>query len=217
MAKRRALSVKVQLKEGRLLLVEGRDEVNLLGRLVEHCLGDHAPIQILDVGSKDNFTANLRGLVVAAQSGPAIRSIGVVRDADTDPEASFESVCNSLRAVGYEPPAAHSGFSDGDPSVGVFIAPDGLQCGAIEALCRRSVEGEAAVECVEDYLSCLKARRALQSRNEDKTFAHAYLASMREPVARVGEGAQQGVWNLSSPAFEELSRFLRNLHSRGSN
>ena len=214
MTKRKA--VRVQLEEGRLLLVEGRDEVNLLGRLVAHCLGDHAAMQILDVGSKDNFTANLRAIVAAAPSGPTIRSIGIVRDADTDPKASFESVCNSLRTVGYEPPAAHSEFSDGDPSVGVFIAPDGLQRGAIEALCRRSVEGEAAVECVEEYLRCLKARKALQSRNEDKTFAHAYLAAMREPVARVGEGAQQGVWNLSSPAFEELSRFLRNLHSRGS-
>ena len=61
------------------------------------------------------------------------------------------------------------------------------------------------------FIDCLKEQRALRSRNEDKTFAHAYLAAGEDPVARVGEGARQGVWNFDSEAFAELSGFLREL------
>ena len=80
----------------------------------------------------------------------------------------------------------------------MFIVPDGSQPGAIETLCRRSVAGEAAAKCVADYMECLTTNNALKSKNPDKTFTHAYLAAMEDPVARVGEGALQKVW-ISNP------------------
>ena len=207
---------KIELTADRLLLVEGKDEVNLLGRLIKDCLKDDGQgIQILDVGSKDNFRPNLRGIKVAAQARPTLRSIGVIRDADDNANGSFDSVCGSLRSAGYEPPAAHAEFSDATPSIGVFIVPDGSQSGAIETLCRRSVEGEDAAKCADEYMECLKTHDALQSKNADKTFTHAYLAAMRDPVARVGEGAQQGVWDFQSPAFDALSQFVRDLSLLG--
>ena len=55
---------------------------------------------------------------------------------------------------------------------------------------------------------------AMYSTNVDKSFAHAYLAAMRDPLARVGEGALQGVWDFGSPAFSELVGFLRVFASR---
>lgn len=102
-----------------------------------------------------------------------------------------------------------------DHSIGVFIVPDGNEPGAIETLCRRSKEGDEVAICVEEYLSCLDEHEAMKSTNVDKSFAHAYLAAMEDPVVRVGEGAKQGAWNFGSPAFAELSEFLRELASRG--
>ena len=64
-------------------------------------------------------------------------------------------------------------------------------------------------------MECLTTHNALQSKNADKTFTHAYLAAMRDPVARVGEGAQQGVWDFQSPAFDALSQFVRDLSLLG--
>lgn len=212
----RAVLPKIELTADRLLLVEGKDEVNLLGKLIKTCLKDDGQdIQILDVGSKDNFRPNLMGIKVAAQSRPTLRSIGIIRDADNNPKGSFDSVCGSLRSAGYEPPAAHAELSNTTPSIGVFIVPDGSQPGAIETLCRHSVEGEAAAKCVDDYMECLTINNALQSKNADKTFTHAYLAAMEDPVARVGEGAQQGVWDFQSPAFGALSQFVRDLSLLG--
>lgn len=207
---------KIALTANRLLLVEGQDEVNLLGALIKTCLQDDGRlIQILAVGGKDNFRPNLMAIKAAAQSGPTLRSIGIVRDADKNPNGSFTSVCDSLRNVGYEPPAAHAKFSNDTPSIGVFIVPDGSQRGAVETLCRHSVAGEDAAQCADEYLECLKNRNALQSNNADKTFAHAYLAAMRNPVARVGEGARQGVWTFQSPAFAPLVQFVCTLASKG--
>ena len=95
--------------------------------------------------------------------------------------------------------------------MGVFILPDGASGGAIETLCRRSIAGSETSRCVEAYIDCLKDEKALCSRNEDKTFAHARLAAGEEPVARVGEGALQGTWNFDAGAFADLSAFLLRL------
>ena len=209
-------SPKIVLTTNRLLLVEGKDEVNLFGALIKTCLQDDGQlIQILEVGGERKFRPSLMAVKVAAQSGPSLRSIGIVRDADENPNGSFTSVCNSLRNVGYEPPAAHAEFSNDTPSIGVFIVPDGSQRGAVETLCRRSVAGEDAAQCADEYLACLKTRNALRSENADKTFAHAYLAATKNPVARVGEGARQGVWTFQSSAFAPLVQFVRTLASKG--
>ena len=207
---------RITLEEDLLLLVEGRDEVGLFNGLIKNCLqGNKSQIQVLDAGGKEKFKDNIETIRTLALKRPTLRSVGIIRDADDNPQGSFDSVCNSLRNVGYEPPAAHAEFSNATPSIGVFIVPDGSQPGAIETLCRRSVEGEDAAKCADEYMECLKTHDALQSKNADKTFTHAYLAAMEDPVARVGEGAQQGVWNFQSPAFGALSQFVRDLSLLG--
>ena len=204
-----------RIRSDRLLLVEGRDEVNLFDALMKHCLDAESKVQVIDAGGKDRFPRNLKALYTAAQAGPSLRSIGVVRDADDDAAGAFRSVCGHIRNAGYEPPAVHGEFSDAAPSIGVFIVPNGVEPGAIETLCRRSKEGNEVARCVDEYLNCLDGNDAMQSTNEDKSFAHAYLAAMEDPVARVGEGAKQGVWDFESAAFEELSDFVRELAAKG--
>ena len=207
---------RLTLEEDILLLVEGRDEVGLFNGLIKNCLQDNkSQIQLLDAGGKEKFKDNIETIRTLALKRPTLRSIGVIRDADEHANGSFDSVCDSLRSAGYEPPAAHAKFSDATPAIGVFIVPDGSQSGAIETLCRRSVEGEDTAKCADEYMECLKTHDALRSKNADKTFTHAYLAAMRDPVARVGEGAQQGVWDFQSPVFDALSQFVRDLSLLG--
>ena len=116
-----------------------------------------------------------------------------------------------LRA-GLKPPARHGQFSDAKPSIGIFIVPDGASPGAIESLCRRSVERTRAARCAEEYLACLAEDGSRRSAAwTGKAFAHAYLASRPNPVARVGEGAQAGAWEFSHPAFAALRSFIAEL------
>ena len=198
-----------------LLLVKGRDEVNLFNVLIGQCFDAEPQIQVIAAGGRDKFPANLKAIHNAAQARPTLRAIGVVRDADEDAGAAFQSVCDHLRNIGYQPPPAHGECSGGVPAIGVFIVPDGEAPGAVETLCRRSRVGDDVSECVDEYMKCLHEHEAIRSTNVDKTFAHAYLAAMGDPVARVGEGALQGAWDFGSPAFSELSGFLRSLASIG--
>ena len=206
-------AARLEIRSDRLLLVEGRDEVNLFDALLKHSLGaaEKRDIQIIDAGGKHSFRKNLTAIAAAARARPTVQAVGAARDADDNALSAFQSVCDALRHAGYEPPRAHGEVSAGDPPVGVFILPDGRGAGAVETLCRCSVAESAASGCIEAFIDCLKEQGALQSRNEDKTFAHAYLAAADDPVARVGEGAQQGAWDFDSDAFADLSDFLRKL------
>ena len=145
------------------------------------------------------------------QAGKNLRTLCIVRDADQDPAGAWQSVRNAVASSDLRPPDRHAAFSDASPSVGIFIMPDGVSKGTLETLCRRSVADEPAADCVERYLTCLDERDAMSSRNRDKSFAHAYLASHRGPVARVGETGRQGVWNFDHRAFADLDQFLRYL------
>lgn len=205
---------KLKIEKDRLLLVEGRDEVNLFDVLIRRRFGEkrRSEIQVIDAGGRDRFPNNLRAIKAEARS---VRAIGAVRDADDNAGGAFQSIRDHLCDAGYEPPAAHGGFSDAKPIVGVFIVPDGNTPGAIETLCKRSREGDTVSGCVEDYLSCLDGRGVTRSGNRDKSFAHVYLAATDDPVARVGEGALQGVWDFDSDAFADLSAFLCDLLSAG--
>ena len=205
---------RVRISTDRLLLVEGKDEVNLFDALMKSCFDKDPGVQVIVAGGRDGFPRNIQAIRLAAMSRSTLRCIAVVRDADDEARGAFQSVCAHIRNAGYVPPPNHAGFSDATPSIGVFIVPDGLGRGAMETLCRRSVEGTNAAPCVDEYLRCLERHDAMGSRNADKSFAHAYLAAMEDPVARVGEGAQQGVWSFESPAFAALARFLRDLSRR---
>lgn len=205
---------KIEILEDRLLLVEGRDELNLLGELIKACFNYKPGIQVLDIGGKTTLGRNLKTVHTLAPSRPSLRTIGIVRDADKKPVDSFKSVCDSVKETGYMPPSTHAEFSDASPSIGVFIVPDGSSLGAIETICRRSVQGEVVARCVEEYMDCLRTHDALKSEIPDKTFAHAYLAALRDPVARVGEGAKQGVWDFQSPAFDDLRKFVCDLAAK---
>ena len=72
------------IRKPRLLLVEGRDEVNLFRALIRDCFDDDPGIQVIEAGGKDQFSRNLRAIQTAAASVPTLQSIGVVRDADDD-------------------------------------------------------------------------------------------------------------------------------------
>ena len=205
----------LRIRSDWLLLVEGRDEVNLFNALMKHRLDPEPKIQVIDAGGKDKFPRNLKAIQTAARIRPTLRAIGVVRDADDDARGAFRSVCDALHNVGYKPPRVHGEFSEAVPSVGVFVVPDGSEPGAVETLCRRSLKGDDVAECAEAYMGCLIEHEAMHSTNIDKSFVHAYLAATRDPLARVGEGALQGVWDFGSPAFSELVEFLRVLAPKG--
>ena len=203
----------MRIESERLLLVEGPDDRHLLEALIHHWPDDaHPDIQFIVAHGASAFRAKIDAIRIAAgRDGRNLRAIGIVRDADQDAAGAWRSVRDAVASSNLQPPDRHAAFSDASPNVGIFIMPDGVSKGTLETLCRHSVADEPAAGCVERYLTCLDEHDAMSSRNRDKSFAHAYLASRRDPVARVGEAGRQGVWNFDHPAFEALDSFLRSL------
>ena len=52
----------LRILSDRLLLVEGRDEINLFSALMKHCLDAEPEIQVIDAGGKDKFSRNLKAI-----------------------------------------------------------------------------------------------------------------------------------------------------------
>ena len=207
---------KLQVECEYLLLVEGKDEYHLFEALKGRCLGDlAAEVQVIDAGGCTQFQALINAILQNAHTSRVkLRAVGIVRDADADGAAAWTSVCDAVKRAGLEAPGDHGDFSDGSPDIGVLIIPDAHGQGALETLCVRSVTETPAGDCVEQYLACLENSGVLESTNRDKSFAHAWLAGGRDPVARVGEGAKQGRWKFDHAAFAPLVQFLQRLARR---
>ena len=115
---------RIQISERRLLLVEGRDESHLFGKLIKTCF-TNIGIQVMDIGGKTTLGKNLKTVYTAALSRPPLLSIGIVRDADTSAADSFKSVCDSVEHAGYTPPSAHAEFWGPTPAIGIIIVTPG--------------------------------------------------------------------------------------------
>jgi hypothetical protein len=212
---------RIEIKEFKLLIVEGRDEQLFFEAAFQNYLG-LTGIQVMPIGGKKRLTRSLEILVNDVQF-PTISSLAMLRDADTPsghaPAAStatteaikaFQSICGSLGHVGLPCPAAHGQFVDGPPRVGIFVVPNGVDDGMLETLCLRSVATLPDFPCVDGFFQCLQQHSPLPN-NLHKARAHAWLASRREPGKRVGEAAQAGYWPWDSDAFTDLWSFIRSL------
>ena len=101
---------RLKIRSNWLLLVEGRDEENLFNALIGHCFDSEPEIQVIAAGGRDKLPTNLKAIHTATLARPTLRAIGVVRDADENAGAAFQSVCDHLRNVGYQPPPVHGQF-----------------------------------------------------------------------------------------------------------
>ena len=160
-----------KVEKGRLILVEGDDEVNLFEMMITRW--SISGLQVLPVGGKYGFKSGLEVALASARDGNIqLSAIGCVRDADDDPDRALQSLSGTLRTLCLPVPGSPGQFSKGSPSVGVFIFPDGQSPGAVEELCWRSVSDTAAGQCSNEYLDCLRRSGGLDSPSEGKTYSH---------------------------------------------
>jgi hypothetical protein len=201
--------------QSKVLLVEGKDEVNFFNALLKHLgMGD---ITVEDVGGKDNFPAKLRAFLLGF--GTQIQAYAIIRDADRSANAAFQSVVDLLKNEREPYPDQIGGYGENPTRrVGIFIMPGNQDEGMLEDLCLHTVSAHPAMTCTDQYFSCLEAAIPLDQskepgrryfpKNLSKARALAFLAGQEETVASVGLVAQKGYWNLDYPSLGELKAFL---------
>ena len=105
-----------------------------LGTYVHKSLSLSHQLQIKKFGGIDQLKSAL--LALPGASGFAdVKSIGIIRDADADSTAAFQSVKANLRNAGLVAPEEPEKLScDAQPAVGVLILPGQGEPGMLETL-----------------------------------------------------------------------------------
>ena len=188
-----------------LLLVEGTGDARFFTALLNRLGRDD--VQVWSVGGKDKF----RPFIASLPSLPnfaSLNSLNVIRDADDNPGAAFQSVRDALRDAGFPGPSSAFGKAENDAlSASVAIIPDADSPGSLEDLCWRSIEGLTEAGCIEEYMECLGRDKIARNRLS-KTKIYALLAVGDRPGLRLGEAAESGVWNWDSAAFRQIAEYL---------
>lgn len=192
----------------KLLLVEGRDEFNFFSALINHLQLQSIEVRIYE--GKSNLRIALQTLL-SALGFENVESVGIVRDADENAGAAFQSVCSSLSNANLPVPDAPLVLTSGRPQIAVMIMPPGANRGMLEDLCLSALRDEPAMLCVDQYFQCLEAQMENLPPNESKARVHAFLASRERPDLRLGEAALGGYLPWDSPAFEPVKQFISRL------
>ena len=196
----------VMIEQPNLLVVEGKNDQLFFRALIEH-LGVRG-IQIMPIGGKEKLRRNLKALV-KAPGFVQVTFLGVIRDADKDPHAAFQSVCGALQAAGLPAPERPLMPVGEKLRVAVLILPKEDSPGMLEDLCLRAVAEDQAIDCVEQYFECLKQKGLALPKNMSKAKIHAFLASREKAGLRLGEAAEAGYWPWDNEAFRQVKEFVR--------
>jgi len=174
---------RTEIKYSSLLIVEGREDELFFGALANK-LGLQN-LQVLPLGSR----------LKALAAGPgfaAVTSLGLVRDANGDPIAAFQSVRDALVDAKLPAPKRPMVSAGRSPRVAVMILPGEDEPGMLEDLCLRAVGQEPSMLCVEQFFQCLQQQRLPLPHHISKAKVHTYLASKQETGKRLGEAAAAG-------------------------
>ena len=129
-------------------LVEGNDQRNFFEVLVNRLsLPD---IQIQNFGG----VTELRGFLRAFVNMPnfsIVRSLGIVRDAETSATGALESVRSSLMNAGLPAPDNPEKRPGTGPAVTTLILPDGNRQGMLETLLCESFAATPVEQCIDGF------------------------------------------------------------------
>jgi hypothetical protein len=201
---------KLRIEKLKLLIVEGRDEEEFFGVLLEK-LGIR-DVQIAGVGGKTKIRPNLKTLKITDPFFDRVTSLGIIRDADENCNDAFKSVQDALKAAGLPCPKKPLVPTKALPKVTVLILPPGAARGALEDICLASAKEDLTMACVDDYFNCLDAKGIGRPvKDFVKAKARVFLSSRADPILDVGIAAKKGYWSFDAPEFEKVKGFLRSL------
>jgi hypothetical protein len=193
----------------KILLVEGKDEVQFFEALLNHL--HLKSVQIREIGGVYKFPTEFATFLVDPGFSQ-LNAYAIIRDADKSRTSAFQSVKGVLAKHNQPCPRKHAQFaSSGALKVGVFIMPGNTTGSMLEDLCLQTVADDEAMACVNDFIHCLKTQAKCSPKNESKAKVQAFLAAMPDTVNSLGVGAQKGYWQLHHPALTELRSFLTEL------
>lgn len=203
---------KKKIEQDKLILVEGKDEVNFFEKLTAEL---DIRAQIFDVGGVNKFpTENGFEAIKNLDGYESVKILAIVRDADNDLQAAFESVRNVLIKYKVPTPENIGEFVDnGKMKVGIYIMPDCENAGMLEDLCLKSVENKPVIKCVDGFVECVNSsvQESEKPTNIPKAKVQAYLSGMKDIVPSLGLGARKNYWDFNHECMNKIKTFLEKM------
>lgn len=196
-----------EITSNRLILVEGIDDYEFLQRLIRFNGGDDIGFIILE--GKTNLKRTLEALS-KRRDYSIVDSIAIVLDADRSRSNSIQFINRALLAGDFNPPPNVGWDMTQNPNIGYFLFPDNNFNGEIEDLFLATISSEPVLNCVNEYYNCVNAL-ALKQKKPSKAKVQVYLASKLEPTRGLDKAAQDGHWDYTSNALDDIRTFLKPL------
>ena len=202
------MALTMRIDQPKQVIVEGNDEIRVFRALCKHL-----DISDLQVNSCEGYP-KLRGFLrnFSRLSGfDDVQSLAVVADADTDRRGRHLSIQAALDNAGLPTPSAPLQFaSQNGIKVAYLVVPHDADGTMLEDVCLASVSEDAAMKCVDEYFECLTREGASTPREVrmSKARVHAFLASRDDPALRIGEAADNGIWQFDNEAFRPMCELL---------
>lgn len=158
----------------------------------------------------------LKGLLGAlAQRSDPVKAIGLICDADNDPDEKFSRMRRVIEAVPTLPIPSQIGIfqagASGQPRVGILVLPHDRR-GIRETLCLEAIfqSQKQVMSCVDAFMNCV-VETGNQPHEMEKARLLAYLAAQNDTDARIGIAVERGYIPWESPVFKIIRQFLKDL------
>lgn len=194
-----------------VLIVEGYSDLLFCVAFLHH-IGRLESVFIKEFKGKSNILGDALEVYLNPQKLAEKQSIGIILDADENPEGTAQAVRNRLRNItGRE--LEEGCWQEGEPRLGFFVAPspDPHTKGEIETLAWNAFPDDERYRAMKAAVSEYHNKMAdlgWISQSPDKGRIGAYLSAAYDEDPRLGPGAREKKFCFDSPGFDRLRAFL---------
>jgi len=199
----------IEIVKSSLLIVEGYDDERFFKSFARY-LGMEEKVQIIPIRGQIGYR-ELKS-VVFTSGFRRVKSLGIIRDANDNPQGAFQSIVNSLKRLGFSPPSKSGEFvSKDDIKVGILVLPENKK-GELETVIAKvlNTQHSERMSCVDLYFKCLQGN-GINIKKIDKAKVYAYFTSYPDPDKRLGEAAEAGYWSWDDKEFGSIREFILKL------
>jgi len=202
------------INQSKLIIVEGKDDHLFFNELCKYL--DINDYQIIDHDGITKYRNKLKAIIDTTGFRSNVTSLGIIRDADSDANSTFQSVQDALRycnlPVPPRPLIPILGTAN-NPKINILILPPNNTHGILEDVLLTSIQNDPVTPCVDQYFLCVARARVRNSLpiHLSKAKIQVFLASRRECWLSLGVAAQQNYWTFTDVAFNDLRNFLLSL------
>jgi hypothetical protein len=185
---------KINSHNPKKLLVEGNDDLHVIGSIWKRTKGDEIPpFFIKDCKGKDNIPPDLRAIF---QNPISTKILGIVIDADFTLTEYWQSVRDLLGSIGYsipEKPAAEGVIANSNgkyPRLGIWLMPDNATSGMLEDFVKYLVPTNDKLwpesERILSEIESQSLQRYSKDLHRSKALIHTWLAWQEDPGTPMG-------------------------------